>query len=69
MSRYRFDWLAHSVEVDLSTQVLELEVAELESFHTARGRADLEQISINRVDPPLGTISVVARDGILSSFR
>ncbi|GEN06036.1 hypothetical protein SAMN05443572_102847 [Myxococcus fulvus] len=59
MSRYLFDWYVHSVEVDRSTQVLEIEVAELESFHTARGRTDLEQIPVNPADPSLGTISVV----------
>ncbi|AKF86893.1 hypothetical protein MFUL124B02_35480 [Myxococcus fulvus 124B02] len=59
MSRYRFDWHANSVEVDLSTQVLEIEVAEHESFHTARGRTDLEQVPVNPADSSLGTISVV----------
>ncbi|MCP3063885.1 hypothetical protein LXT21_34425 [Myxococcus sp. K38C18041901] len=59
MSRYRFDWHANSVEVDLSTQVLEIEVAEHESFHTARGRTDLEQVPVSPSDPSLGTISVV----------
>ncbi|MFY1826294.1 hypothetical protein ACN47A_10310 [Myxococcus fulvus] len=59
MSRYLFDWRSNSVEVDLSTQVLEIEVAEPESFHTARGRGDLEEIPVNPADPSLGTISVV----------
>ncbi|NTX13771.1 hypothetical protein HUA76_23475 [Myxococcus sp. CA056] len=61
MSRYVFDWGSDSVEVDLSTQVLELEVAEEESFFSLRGRKDLESRPVDPADPSLGSISVVPR--------
>ncbi|MCP3098130.1 hypothetical protein LZ198_04470 [Myxococcus sp. K15C18031901] len=57
-ARY-FDWPWGSVEVDPSTQVLELEVAQEEAFYAMVGRRDLERVPVNPADPSMGAVYAI----------